>query len=72
MECGVLLRATTDAVGAWSSEREAVLEHDPQLVLMLVTTSAGLTMFFTGIKKRRLRWRNEPRIRRRRKPRRLA
>jgi hypothetical protein len=29
--------------------------RDPQLVtLILVTTSAGLTMFFSGVKKRRL------------------
>lgn len=47
-----------------------MLETDPQLVaLMLVTTGAGLTMFFGGVKKRRLRWRTEPRERRRRHPR---
>ncbi|HZO97917.1 MAG TPA: hypothetical protein VFB42_11140 [Gaiellaceae bacterium] len=33
--------------------------------LMLVTTSAGLTMLFAGTKKRRLRWRTGPRERRR-------
>jgi len=50
-----------------------VLAGNPQLVtLMLVTTSAGLTMLFTGVKKRRLRWREEPRPRRRRNPRRPA
>jgi len=44
-----------------------VLANNPQLVmLMLVTTGAGLTMFFGGVKKRRLRWRTEPRERRRR------
>ena len=44
-----------------------MLATNPQLVtLMLVTTSAGLTMLFTGVKKRRLRWRTEPRERRRR------
>jgi hypothetical protein len=48
--------------------REVVLADDPQLVtLMLVTTSAGLTMLFGGIKKRRLRWRTAPREHRRRK-----
>jgi len=47
-----------------------VLETDPQLVmLMLVTTGAGLTMFFGGIRKRRLRWRAGPRERRRWHPR---
>jgi hypothetical protein len=44
-----------------------VLTQDPQLVtIMLVTTSVGLTMLFSGVKKRRLRWRTEPRERRRR------
>jgi hypothetical protein len=38
----------------------------PLLSFMLVTTSAGLTMLFAGTKKRRLRWRSEPRERRRR------
>jgi hypothetical protein len=38
-----------------------------QLVnLILLTTGAGLTMLFAGTKKRRLRWRTEPRERRRR------
>jgi hypothetical protein len=50
-----------------------VLANDPQLVtLMLVTTSAGATMLFAGVKKRRLRWRADPRERRwrgRRRPR---
>jgi hypothetical protein len=41
-----------------------VLANDPQLVtLILVTTAAGLTMLFGGIKKRRLQWRGEPRDR---------
>jgi hypothetical protein len=44
-----------------------VLEHDPRLVtLMLVTTSAGVTMLFSAVKKRRLRWRTDLRERRRR------
>jgi hypothetical protein len=44
-----------------------VLANDPQLVtVMLVTTSVGLTMLFTGVKKRRIRWRTEPRERLRR------
>jgi hypothetical protein len=44
-----------------------VLTKDPQLVtLMLLTTSAGLTMLLTGLKKRRLQWRTHPRERRRR------
>jgi hypothetical protein len=44
-----------------------VLDQDPQLLtLMLVTTSVGLTMLFGGMKKRRLRWRTDPRERRRR------
>jgi hypothetical protein len=44
-----------------------VLTEDPQLVtIMLVTTGVGLTMLFSGVKKRRLRWRSEPRERRRR------
>jgi hypothetical protein len=44
-----------------------VLSEDPQLVtIMLVTTSVGVTMLFSGVKKRRLRWRTEPRERRRR------
>jgi hypothetical protein len=48
-----------------------VLAHDPQLVmLMLVTTGAGLTMLYSGIKKRRLQWRTEPRERHRRNRRR--
>jgi hypothetical protein len=34
--------------------------------LMLATTGAGLTMFFAGAKKRQLRWRAEPRERRKR------
>jgi hypothetical protein len=34
--------------------------------LMLLTTGAGLTMFFAGAKKRRLQWRVGPRERRRR------
>jgi hypothetical protein len=47
-----------------------VLANDPQLVaLMLVTTSAGVTMLFAGVKKRRLRWRTDPRERRWRHPR---
>jgi len=50
-----------------------VLATNPQLVtLMLVTTSAGLMMLFTGVKKRHLRWRTEPRERRRRNLRRLV
>jgi hypothetical protein len=45
-----------------------VSTHDPQLVtLMLVTSSVGVTMLFAGVKKRRLRWRTEPRERRRRR-----
>jgi hypothetical protein len=44
-----------------------VLADEPQLAaIMLVTTSVGLTMLFGGIKKRRLRWRTEPRERHRR------
>jgi hypothetical protein len=44
-----------------------VLSHDPQLAaIMLVTTTVGLTMLFSGVKKRRLRWRTAPRERRRR------
>jgi hypothetical protein len=39
---------------------------------MLVTTGAGLTMFFSGVKKRQLRWREKPRDRRRRDRRRPA
>jgi hypothetical protein len=50
-----------------------VLANDPQLVtLMLVTTCAGVTMLLAGMKKRRLRWRTDPRDRRkhdRRRPR---
>jgi hypothetical protein len=50
-----------------------VFGNNPQLVtLMLVTTSVGVTMFFTGVKKRQLRWRTEPRQRRRRPWRRPA
>jgi hypothetical protein len=33
---------------------------------ILVTAAAGLTMLYAGVKKRRLRWRTEPRERRRR------
>jgi hypothetical protein len=44
-----------------------VLANDPQLAtLMLVTTCAGVTMLLAGMKKRRLRWRTDPRERRRR------
>ena len=44
-----------------------MLASNPQLVtLMLVTTSACLAMLFTGVKKRHLRWRTEPRVRRKR------
>jgi hypothetical protein len=50
-----------------------VFGNNPQLVtLMLVTTCVGLTMFFTGVKKRQLRWRTEPRERWRRHRRRPA
>ena len=64
------MRRTTDAHLGQALQAEIVLETDPQLLtLMLVTTGAGLTMFFGGVKKRRLRWRTEPRERRRRHPR---
>jgi len=50
-----------------------VLADDPQLVtLTLATTSVGVTMLLAGLKKRRLRWRTDPRERRsrdRRRPR---
>jgi len=35
-------------------------------MIMLATTTVGLTMLFSGIRKRRLRWRTEPRERHRR------
>lgn len=50
-----------------------MLANDPQITtLMLVTTGAGLTMFFAGIKKRHLQWRTEPREHRRRRWRRFV
>jgi len=62
---GSAARAITDAGRRGSGEPVVVPEIDPQLVtLMLVTTAAGLTMLFGGIKKRRLQWRTEPRERR--------
>src|SRR5262249_34813853 len=60
-------RAITDAPADRSSDAGVVLTQDPQLMtIMLVTTTVGLTMLFSGVKKRRLRWRTEPRERRRR------
>jgi hypothetical protein len=60
-------RGITDAPTACPGDAEVVLTQDPQLVtMMLVTTTVGLTMLFSGVKKRRLRWRTEPRERRRR------
>jgi hypothetical protein len=48
-----------------------VLADNSQLVtLFLITTSTGLTMLFGGVKKRRLRWRTEPREHHRRRRRR--
>jgi len=48
-----------------------VLGNDPQLItLMLVTTTADLTMLLGGLKKHRLQWRTQPRDRRRPKRRR--
>jgi hypothetical protein len=50
-----------------------VLADDPQLItLMLVTTGAGVTMFFAGIRKRQLRWRTDPREHHRRRRRRFV
>ena len=80
MDAGGTLVDTADIYAEGESERilgalltdlvprhEVVLATNPQLVtLMLVTTSAGLMMLFTGVKKRHLRWRTEPRERRRR------
>ena len=68
---GSAARPITDAPADGPGESVDVLTHDPQLVmLMLVTTGAGLTMLYSGIKKRRLQWRTEPRERRRRNRRR--
>jgi hypothetical protein len=60
------LRLPTDARSSGRGHSEDVLAHDPQLATsMLITTCVGLTMIFSGVKKRRLRWRSEPRGRRR-------
>jgi hypothetical protein len=60
-----VLRPTTDAADGRGREPEDVLANDPSLLtLMLVTTGAGLTMFYGGVKKRRLRWRTDPHLRR--------
>jgi hypothetical protein len=62
------LRRSTDAVGGGRRDAEDVLAGDPSLLtLMLVTTGAGLTMLYGGVKKRRLRWRTDPHVRRRRR-----
>jgi len=62
------MRPSTDAGGTATRQPGTVSGNVFQhMSFLLVTTGAGLTMFFAGMKKRRLRWRTEPRERRRRR-----
>jgi len=62
------VRPSTDAGGPAARQPGDVFGNASQhMSFLLVTTGAGLTMFFAGAKKRRLQWRTAPRERRNRR-----